>query len=296
MGTTRRLSLTSPSHGTPVLAQTAGRSPRSRSSTRTGARATPGGYDGGRRSSRSVPRPHLSTSKSKMRALAPGSAIKVERVCRSTSVGLARPFTPGRPRQTGACRVESFRLASSTAPTRARHRLLRVRAASSPISTTTPSQRWATSTTSSVSPGSVLDLMGSWVSHFHTGARPPHRARHERGRARGQPAGRGDRRPRPQHRSAPAVRERAPSTPPCAACRSTTSRARSRSSPTWHECSDPGAPRHHVFEPMLPHQSDPRLARVDRRRTLRDRRRLLPAFRRLGRTRHPAPIAAVPFR
>ena len=112
---------------------------------------------------------------------------------------------------------------------------------SSPTSTTARSRRSATSTRSSASTGEVLDLMGSWVSHFQ---RPPgaaHRARHERGGARRQPGGRGDRRARPQRRPAPAVRRTSRSTPRSAASRSTTSSARSRCSRTWRGWCGPAA-------------------------------------------------------
>ena len=132
--------------------------------------------------------------------------------------------------------------------------------------------------------GDVLDLMGSWVSHFRRAPRAAHGARHERRRS--SPPTRW--RPRPSCTTSTPTRGcRSPttrSTRRCAASRSTTSSGRSRCSPTSRGSLRPGrALRVHVLQPLLPDQGDPGLAAVDRRAALRDRGRVLPARRRLRR-------------
>ena len=118
---------------------------------------------------------------------------------RHVSAGILRPRRPG-----------------------ARRRLLRVRAARHPYRRRRDRRggrplRRARSHRVGARPDGIVGLA---LPHR---AGSSHRARHERRRARGQPAGRRDGRPRPQRRSAAAVRRTSPSTPPCAACRSTTS-------------------------------------------------------------------------
>ena len=113
----------------------------------------------------------------------------------------------------------------------------------SPTSTTAPSPRSARSTTSSAGHrrrgARPHELVGVAL---HDEAAPPHRARHERRRARRQPAGAGA---RSCTTSTPTRRCRSPttrSTPRCAACRSTTSCVRSRCSPTSPGSCGPGGP------------------------------------------------------
>ena len=188
-GTTRSVSFTRPSHGTPVLAQTAGRSPRSRSSTRAAATATPGHYG-----ARMRPRPTR--------------CVGLRRTC--PQAGAGRDWRGGR-----RARVPAGLLRPGRPD--ARRRLLRVRRGSSPTSTTPRSPRSATSTTSSASTGEVLDLMGSWVSHFR---RPPAHLTvlgMNAAELAANPAGRRERRARPQRR-APACRSPTRRSTPSVCC------------------------------------------------------------------------------
>ncbi len=140
--------------------------------------------------------------------------------------------------------------------------------------------------------GNVLDLMGSWVSHFRF---PPARLTvlgMNTARAQCERACCHQDRARPQFRPEAPLRRRL-----LRCCRVLRVRRlpdppgrgvrRGGSSPT-----SPGALRLHVLEPMLPDQGHSRLAVRQRRGALRHRRAILPPRTRMGgtavRAAHPA--------